>query len=132
MNSCIFKQEIISYSYENLSKDLLHIEYVNVTGEIAIEKEIEIYKTLTIEEQEYILLKTQEIEFKEQFAVEKAEIKGEALVFCYPTYKLYISPTAIRKEYLESYNTETGEKLLYNIKYNQQFRVLMDSIKKEV
>ena len=127
--SCIFKQETLSYSYERLSDGLLKIEYVNVTGEIAIEKEIEVYKTLSEEEQEYVLNRMQDIEFKKQFAVEKPDMSGEALVFCYSAYKLYISPNTIEKEYFNSCDNESGERLLYDIKYNQSFRELIDSIK---
>ena len=128
----LFKMETFNYSYEKLSDGLLRIEYVNVTKwyeEDGPKYEHKVYKTLSAEEQERVLREMNDIEFKETFSTNFKEVKGEALVFCYTEYKLYISPGAIEKNFEEGYTNENGEILVYSIKRNENFVNLMESVK---
>ena len=129
----IFEMETFNYSYEKLSDGLLRIDYVNRTKNYdeveGLSYRDEVYKTLSAEEQERVLREMNDIEFKETFSTNFKEVKGEALVFCYTEYKLYISPGAIEKNFEEGYTNENGEILVYSIKRNENFVNLMESVK---
>ena len=86
--SCLSPKEDISYSHESLQENLLQIDYVEISGEN--EEKI---KTLTLEEQEYLVLELSKISFEQTYfrGMEMPRISGEAFVLYYPTYKLYFS-----------------------------------------
>ena len=128
----LFEIETLAYSYEKLSEGLLRIDYVNITvsyDENGRKEECVVYKTLNEEESERVLQGMNGIEFKVPFGTSYPEVTGDALVFCYPEYKLYISPGDIEKRFEEGYTNESGEKLRYNVRTNKDFEKLMDSIK---
>ena len=128
----LFEMETLVYSYDKLSDGLLRIDYINVTktyDDDGVKEEYEVYKTLSAEEQERILRRMDDIEFKEQFGTNFIEIRGEALVFCYTEYKLYISPSNIVKTFEEGYTNEAEEILKYNVRNNEEFLILMESLK---
>lgn len=127
LNFCVRKP--VHFMSGDLSEGLLQIDYVNVvTGEAGIVEEIEVYRTLTAEEQERILLEFDKIEFTAAVGMEMPVISGEALVLCYSTYKLYVTSRAIEKEFIDSYENDNREQLIY-LSYNPEISELIDSIK---
>lgn len=128
ITSCIFKLESISYTYEELSKDLIKIDYA-IMYDSSSEKHTDIYKTLNSEEQEQLLLAMEKIVFKEQFATNFPHLRGDAFIFYYPTYELYITKNVISKSYYEGYDNTPGEILVYHIQLNEQYEKLIDTFK---
>lgn len=128
----LFEIKTLVYPYEKLSEGLLRIDYVNITvsyDDNGRKEDCAVYKTLNEEESERVLQGMNRIEFKVPFGTSYPEVTGDALVFCYTEYKLYISPGDIEKRFEEGYTNESGERLRYNIRTNKDFIKLMDSIK---
>lgn len=128
----LFEIKTRVYPYEKLSEGLLRIDYVNITvsyDDNGRKEDCAVYKTLNEEESERVLQGMNRIEFKVPFGTSYPEVTGDALVFCYTEYKLYISPGDIEKRFEEGYTNESGERLRYNIRTNKDFIKLMDSIK---
>ena len=116
----------------DLSEGLIRIDCVHIENGDTEEEfyKIEVYKTLNLEEQEYVLSEINEIEFKRKaFSVQFPYVYGDGLIFYYTSYKLYVTPNNVEKEFLEPYTNETREPLIYDLSYNHQFVELLNSIK---
>lgn len=124
--SCLPQKEPISYSYESLCGNLLQIDYVNIYG-----KREEKIKTLTIEEQEYVVLELSKMYFEQTYfrGMEMPKLNGEAFVFYYPTYKLYFSEHMIKKDCYPEYQVIDGEIFMFAIKSNTHFVQLFSVLK---
>ena len=127
LNSCVHKP--VHFMSGDLREGLLQIDYVNVIkGENGLIEEIEVYRTLTAEEQESVLLAFEKIEFTAAVGMQMPVISGEALVLCYSEYKLYVTSRAIEKRVIDSYENDNEEKLIYST-YNPEISELIDSLK---
>ena len=116
----------------DLSDGLIRIDYVNIElAESGDEYyDIEVYRTLTAEEQEHVLSEINEIEFKRTaFSVQFPYVYGDGLIFYYTSYRLYVTPNNVEKEFFEPYMNETHQPLIYDLTNNHQFAELLNSIK---
>ena len=133
ITSCRIEHETITFSYEELSKDLEKISYADTSyfdsnGERGEEK---IIKVLTEEQKEYVLTKISKIEFETTiYAPELNTLDGYAIVFYYPTYVLYFSDTVILKRCLETYWEGNDGGYFYDISRNSDFLDLLSFVAK--
>lgn len=125
LTSCVDRS--VHLMETDLSEGLIKIDYVNVKKGEDSHAEIDVYRTLDAEEQEYVLSEMNKIEFKKvAFAMEYPFVYGDGLVFYYTSYQLCVTVCAVRKIPYDG-NT-TGERLLYDIGANHQFKELLSSL----
>ena len=113
----------------DLSEGLIRIDYVNIElAESGDEYyEIEVYKTLNLEEQEYVLSEINEIEFSKNIFPRMSELYGEGLVFYYTSYRLFVTSHTVHKEPFDL--EPTGECLWYDIGHSEQIVGLLNTLK---
>lgn len=113
----------------DLSEGLIRIDYAHIENGDTEEEfyKIKVYKTLNLEEQEYVLSEINGIEFCKNTFPRKPELYGEGLVFYYTSYRLFVTSHTVHKE---PFNLEAnGERLWYDIGHSDQIVELLNMIK---
>ena len=113
----------------DLSEGLIRIDYVNIDLSESGDEyyNIEVYKTLDLEEQDRVLSEIKEIEFLRNIFPRYPELYGDGLIFCYASYRLFVTSHTVYKEPFDS--VATGEPLWYDIGYSDQLVELLNTLK---
>ena len=100
----------ITYTYDELRTDLIKAEIINysVAYEPEFQANIEVLKTLTVEECDYAITEIANIEFERTIGTEPNWPRGKILVLYYPSYKLWFSCSGYITKPDEK--SETGER----------------------
>ena len=106
MSSC-YNKPPITYTYEELSTDLIRAEIIN----ISVGKSDEVLKTLSVEECDYVIREISNMEFKRTLWIGDLPSHLEnVLIFYYPSFNLQFYKSVIYKATDES---ETGVRSYY-------------------
>ena len=124
--SCKFQREIITFTYEELSNKLEKVALVDASG-VEHGEEEKVVRVLTLDETENVLSKIGNMSFETTFyGPEPNAFMGTALVFYYPTYKLYFSKTIIMKKNLDSDSKDIV--YFYDVNINKDFVEILSSL----
>ena len=121
--SCCFHEELIC-SYEELSQNLIRIEYVDF--ELKYEKD-KVYERNTIiefnsEETEFILQELSKITYV-TYIDEPSFKEGKKIVLVYETCELWFGINAIQ---IEWFDNDKHIRSLYGLEYNEELKRILD------
>ena len=125
--SACFPTKDLNFSYEELSEDLLRIEYCELTG---LDESLNIYDRNTLlifdkEETEYILQNISNINFEVFYAGPQGLVAGKTLILVYEKYELWIRDRLIEYNWFDG---RSGEQVIYTISPNEELQKLIDYI----
>ena len=125
--SACFAKEDLNFSYEELSTNLLRIEYAELKLKVDHGYDINKILILNDEEKEYVLNEMSKITFKTRYG-KPSRVAGKTLIFVYEDYEL-----RVRQWYIESYSEVVekcpdGKKGVYYIDQSEELQKLIEYI----